>query len=823
MSKFFWFLVFLFPAPLLAQVSGKVTNNEGLPMPYVSVTVEGTYIGTSTNSDGNYQLKITKAGKYVLLFQSLGYKTTRLTIQANELPFVQNAVLEQENLTIEEVVIQNNENPADRIMRKAIAEKEKNSAKNDKYHADFYSRGNIKLTKMPKVVQNDKSPEVKELMDTTNSGYIYLSETFSKISFQKPNKLYENIIASKLSGNDRGYSFNTAIGSNFDFYTNYVNLGTAIISPLADIAFTYYSFRLESSFEAENKTIYKIKVIAKRDKEPVVEGYVYIADGTYEIYAVDFNLKGYRMNQPFMNQMKITQHYSFNQSDNRWVKNSQFLDFDAGFLGFEFRGSFSSNFSNYEFVSDFEKGTFGKTVVNIEKEANLKDSAFWESNRPIPLLTTEIKDYFKKDSVQKVRNSPAYIDSVDRSINKFKLSKLFLGYTYQNTPSKYSIHYSGLLNVTSINFNTIQGWNAGIGFDARFGQSDEGKLSTIQSTIQYGFSDQRLRADGLFRHRFNTQNYSTLELSAGNKVFQFNSDNPVIPIVNMFTSLVEKRNYIKLYESSFAKINYRQDVWAGLSMNASLSYQNRQNLFNTTDYSFWNKERSYSSNNPLLPDDYTTAAFSDHSIFKFNIGAVINFGEKFVQRPDRKVSISNRKYPTFEIDYTQAFASSLDDYNYSQIEARLRQSIVLGNKGVFEYNLIAGKLFNGENAAFMDYKHFNGNQVTTIVSKPYIQSFFLLPYYDYSTNKPYIETHLNHNFKGFIMNKIPVISELQWHLNLGHNFFATEEMNYQEFTIGFSNVGFGKYRLFRIDYVRSFNSHPAANKVNDGFVFGINF
>jgi hypothetical protein len=42
---------------------------------------------------------------------------------------------------------------------------------------------------------------------------------------------------------------------------------------------------------------------------------------------------------------------------------------------------------------------------------------------------------------------------------------------------------------------------------------------------------------------------------------------------------------------------------------------------------------------------------------------------------------------------------------------------------------------------------------------------------------------------------------------------------YYEYSVGLDNIGWGKYRLLRIDYVRS-----SLNGVNDGiFVFGLKF
>jgi hypothetical protein len=43
--------------------------------------------------------------------------------------------------------------------------------------------------------------------------------------------------------------------------------------------------------------INKIKVTATRDSEPVFEGYIYIVEDSWAIYAVDLDIKGYRMKE----------------------------------------------------------------------------------------------------------------------------------------------------------------------------------------------------------------------------------------------------------------------------------------------------------------------------------------------------------------------------------------------------------------------------------------------------------------------------------------------------------------------------------------------
>jgi hypothetical protein len=96
----------------------------------------------------------------------------------------------------------------------------------------------------------------------------------------------------------------------------------------------------------------------------------------------------------------------------------------------------------------------------------------------------------------------------------------------------------------------------------------------------------------------------------------------------------------------------------------------------------------------------------------------------------------------------------------------------------------------------------------------------LLPYYVASTNNSYSETHIEHNDKGYFMNKIPLLKHLQSQLVLGfHNLAVPEQKPYQEFSLGLDNLGFGKYRLFRLDYVRSYQN----GYQGDGVIFGLKF
>ncbi|MFH7018161.1 DUF5686 and carboxypeptidase regulatory-like domain-containing protein [Flavobacterium sp. FlaQc-47] len=805
-----------------AQIKGTISDEKGNPLPFVSVFEENTYSGTTSNEQGKYQLNVKEIGKNKITFQYLGFKTQKITVTADSKTIILDVKMLEESFALNEVVIDPKNNPADAIIKNAIANKKDNSDKTARFTADFYSKGMFKVKDLPKKILGKKvdlGDDMSSNLDSTGTGILYLSETISKITFEKPNKLKEKIIASKISGNNKGYSYNTASLSTYDFYDNNLDFDIKLISPIADNAFSYYKYKLEGTFyDDNNQQIYKIKVIPKRDKEPVFEGYIYIVDDSFAIYAIDLDIKGYRMKNEFTEVMNLKQSFSYNAKNKIWTKNAQTLDFTAGIFGIKFSGKFNYVYSNYEFPNSFEKKTFGNEVVAFEINANKKDDAFWNEIRPIPLTLEESTDYTKKDSLQIIRKSQKYTDSIDAKNNKFKITDILMGYDHKNTFKKYSFDYKGLLNLTSLSFNTVQGFNLDSGFSFKNWNEEQGKSISISTTFNYGFSDERFRVIGEFSHKFNNINYATISASGGTKVAQFNSAQPISKLVNSISSLFFKDNYMKLYNLEFAQINYSQNVLNGVNLIGKVAYEQRKPLFNTTDYSFFKRDDLYSSNNPLAPNDFTTPAFDPHHLFKASLNAQINFGNKYISRPDGRYNFKNDKYPTVFLSLEKAFAANEKKYEFERIGASVQYDLSLGNKGILGVNLRAGKFFNAENISFIDYRHFNGNQTHIGTSDRYLNVFNLMPYYANSTNDSYFEMHLEHNDTGFIMNKIPLLNLLKSTLNLGfHSLAIPDRKPYTEFTVGLDNLGFGKFKLFRLDYVHSYQGGIQQN----GVVFGL--
>ncbi|MGB1308574.1 MAG: DUF5686 and carboxypeptidase regulatory-like domain-containing protein [Oceanihabitans sp.] len=818
MKQLFLFFTFLFSITFsFAQITGTVRSTKGDVLSFVNIYIEGTYTGTTSNEAGNFELNFSKTGKHTITFKYLGFKTLKKTIVIKTFPFRLDATLEADNISLEEVSISTQENPANSIMRKAIANREKNLEKIKNYTANFYSRGFIKIENVPEKILGQEISDLDGNLDSTRSGMIYLSETISKIKYAFPDKLTEHIIASKVSGNDNGFSFNTAIGAEFNLYQNTIELGNQIVSPIANYAFNYYKFKLEGVFYDDfGNLINKIKVIPKREKDRVFSGSIYIVEDYWSFYAIELEITGAQAQIPATDLIRIQQNFSYSEKDKIWSLLSQNIDFEYGFMGITGNGRFHAVYSEYDYNPVYTKKSFSSEILTFDTQANKKDSIYWNTKRPVPLTNEEATDYVKKDSIQIVRKSKKYLDSTDAISNTFKLGNL-LGYTYKNSYNNWNTGFS--IPFEKIGFNTIQGFHGNVSFQYNKNLDEFNRYYSFNGNLEYGFSDDRLRGTIGFRYKFNNLKRPILNISAGVKTQQFNTSNPISSLENTSYTLFAEENYLKIYEKSFAQIRFSQELFNGFRFASTLAFERRKALFNTTDQVWFpQKDKRYTSNHPLNANFYGIAAFKTHHILKLNVGAQINFGQKYFSYPNGKFNISNTKIPTLHLNYKKGFAGTIKDYNFNEIAVKLTQGITLGNKGFFQYNLSGGSFINSKNIAFTDYKHFNGNQTQIGTGNSYLNVFNNLPYYALSTNKTYSELHIEHDFKGYILGKIPLLNKLNFNLVVGlHNLATKTNKPYQEYTIGLDNLGWGNFRFLRLDYVRSYQN----GYKNDAIVFGI--
>ncbi|WP_315824298.1 carboxypeptidase-like regulatory domain-containing protein [Paraflavitalea speifideaquila] len=115
-------LLFSFAAQA-GRVTGNVKNQQGDILPYASILVKGTTIGTTTNSQGSYFLDLIP-GTYTITCQYVGYSRVEKTVTVTSSSLTLNFELSIQQTTMKEVVVRANaEDPAYEIIRNAIRAK----------------------------------------------------------------------------------------------------------------------------------------------------------------------------------------------------------------------------------------------------------------------------------------------------------------------------------------------------------------------------------------------------------------------------------------------------------------------------------------------------------------------------------------------------------------------------------------------------------------------------------------------------------------------------------------------------------------------------
>lgn len=97
------FALVLISGTLFAQnirVAGRVTDTGGLPVPGVTVLIEGTRTGVATGNDGTFTIDVPSGG--VLLFSAIGMETQRVPVNNRT---VINVTMTESAISVEEVVV----------------------------------------------------------------------------------------------------------------------------------------------------------------------------------------------------------------------------------------------------------------------------------------------------------------------------------------------------------------------------------------------------------------------------------------------------------------------------------------------------------------------------------------------------------------------------------------------------------------------------------------------------------------------------------------------------------------------------------------------
>lgn len=805
-------LLFSFLHSFAGTVTGTVTSQNGAVLPFASVSVKGTNKGVLANSAGKYTLLLGD-GEYTLVCRHVGYKSEEKKVNVGREAGVVDFRLADQELQMAEVVIKRGEDPALEIMRRTIAKREFYNRQTDSLTVDVYIKGLLRSREVPDKIfgqKIEKGDFKKDGLDSTGRGILFLSESLTKVSYKRPDKIKYEVVSSRESGGGLGLSFPFFI----NFYTNNVQLFSnnvnprGFVSPVADGAFRYYTFRFEGSFFEGGKMIDRIRVTPRRKQEPLFDGYLQIVDEEWRIHSLNL-MTTKEQGLDLLDTIRVTQTHA-EVEPNVYKTSHQVLSLAAKFFGFAVAGDFLNQYSNYNLNPGFQKGFFNRILMKYDTAANKRDSAYWSRLRPVPLEAEERQNFVFKDSVARADRDPAFsrrsLDSLRRAQKPVKAKQFVLGgaeRTFYARRASLAYRFQPLLP-ENIRYNTVEGVVAVIGQTLGYRPRQSRNVFLLNTEARYGFGNRHLNAFGELTVQARRPGFTNRywRFTGGKRLLQFNRDNPISETVNTVSTLFYNRNYLKVYEAWTGKAEYNNRFENGLRLNVTAAYEDRLPVANTTDFSFFKTRRTILPNHPY---ELAGVPFTRHAAFVTAVALSYQPGQRYIQFPSRKVPVGSN-LPTFELQYRKGIPdlfNSTADFDAWRFSVSDEANLKLW--GTLHYRLSAGGFLNRRRVDIPDFTHFNGNQ--TIVAAPYLNSFQLAPYYRYSnTEKLYGVLHAEHHFNGLLTNKFPLFNKLKWNLVAGTNSFYVNRSNYYvEAFAGLENI----FKILRIDFVTTAQAEPA--------------
>lgn len=792
----FFLLITAFVYAQTHVLSGRITDVNGKPIGFTSIYIRNSTYGSIANENGLYQFKLAP-GTYNVIYRFVGYieRTEKITITDQDVRH--DVRLEPEIFKVnEERLIAGRASRVDSIMKLVIDKRHYYHHQVQEYSCAVYVKGVQRLVKSPKSLMGEEVTKALEL-DSSGKGILYQSESLSQFNFKEPDKVKEVMIASKTAGQNTSFSFNKASDLQANFYQNIFEIeglsSRGFVSPIADNATMYYNYRLAGVSVENGRVIDKIDVMPKRQHDPVYRGYIYVVEGDWRLYSVDLVLTDdARLN--LVDEMRISQQY-IPITDSVWLPVSVQYTFNGNVLGFHFEGYYVGVYNNYNLNPQFGPDFFNGEVMHIDSAANKRKTTYWEDNRPIPLTPQEVRDYHKKDSIADIKNSQAYQDVLEHDKNRFlPLPYFVFGYGHTNRYAARSWYLYPFYQ--TLFYNTVEGW--GVNAKVAFTQFLNHKQSiTITPAIRYGFASKQWNANVHITYNYDPMRQGYWYGTFGTDILDLSNVGTRSLAFNTLSTLLSENNYVKYYRAKFGLIGYQRELANGILWYAQGSYTDREQLYNISFNHITDvKDKHYTSNNPLTPDAPETpnSLFPHNQALVFKTSLTFTFDQQYTTRPDGRY-YEQSVYPKLRLNYRKGIhgLGSDVDFDFASVDV-YDERVVFGLLGYSSYKLTAGTFLNRNTIYFMDYNHFLGNQGT--VFDPTIGSFHYLPFYTYSTDRSFIEAHYEHNFSGWVTNKIPLIRKLKLEEIIGVNYLTEQSgrRNYSEYYIGLKRF------IFRIDY-----------------------
>jgi len=799
-------------------------------LPFVSIYFKDGQ-GVVSDSGGHYSMQTSNSKLKTLEFSRVGYKTITKTITPLKTQTL-NISLERgealNNVTVtsnKRAKYRNKDNPAVELIRKVIDNKSKNRITSyDFTEYEQYEKMEVSLTNKPGKILNSKLFKnyqfVIENQDTTKIPGktllpVYLQETISKKYYRKNPEKEKTVILGQKQVNYGEYIDNAGVKTylarmyeDVDVYENNIPvLSNQFLSPIADMAPTFYMFYIRDTTEVDGTKLIRLSFYPRNPSDLLFRGTLYITlDGNYAVQKINMSI-GKNTNINWARELHINQDFE-KGVDGRYhlIMSDMLAEFAltkgaAGGIVGERTVSFKNMLLNQPESDSIFKGQAVVTAPNALEEPD----SFWTAKRHKQLSVTESKVYSNIDSLQNMKSYKRFMD----------IATLLLA-GYKNF---------GPFEVGPV--NAFYSFNPVEGFRLRVGGRTTPKLSKniyLENYVAYGFKDEKWKYFTSVAYSFNHKSVYGYPLNYLKASFQHDTKIPgqelqFVQEDNFLLSFKRGTNNMWLYNDIF-KLEYTREF------EKHLSY--------TFGYKYW--KQIPAGDIIYQKQDAGGGLTTIPSVTTSELSGTLRWAphEQFYQGKVYRVPILN-KYPIFQFRYIAGIKGLAGgEYNYHNFNLNIYKRFYLSQLGMTDV-VLEGSYIVGQ-VPFPLLSIHRANQTYALQ----LNSYNVMNFMEFVSDH-YAALNVDHYFNGFIFNKVPLLKKLKLKEALSGKilFGAVRQENnpaynnsvfkfpvdphtglpttytlngkpYIEVSAGIGNI----FKLIRVDYVRrlSYLDHPGIDK-----------
>lgn len=739
MTRFLFLFLFIFiSSQSFGQfiIKGKVTDAETSdPIPFASVLLKGTSIGSSTDFEGNYVIESRSLPDSIVV-SYLGYIPVSKAL-GNEKEQNINFQMKPSDFQMEAYVFEAGENPAYEVIRRAVEKKKDfDIRKILAFESKNYTKIEIDIDHVSEEFSQRKSVrKVTAILDsikqlTNDEGEkilpVFFSETLSKFYYRNNPELKKEIVEkSKVTGVGitDGSTTSQITGSAFqqyNFYENWIDiLEKEFVSPIADGWKGFYDYDLLDSGLVGDDSVYRLQVYPLREQDLAFTGMIWINKETYAIKQVDLTIPK-EANLNFIERIKIQQELSptsagplIPSKTRVQIKIGQVTPKTAGLLAKFYTSSDSIK------IGEPQKTSFFNQAVVLKPDFNTGGEEFWSQNRQDPLSVEELAVLQMVDTLKKIPVIRFYSEGLKFfGTGYLPVGKIDLG------------PWPGFFN-----YNNIEGIRGGMGFRTNLKFSNKWLL---EGYLAYGLKDQQLKYTGSATRILNRGRWTTVTLKSQREIDQVGLEIESLDGNSIFLAASRFGTLRRAYLSTSHRLDFQREIFKGFLISAGIKGSQFDPL-----YDFYYLEKG------------TGEYRSSFQTTEAKVGLRYGRDEIIIINDNERVSFGPSKWPIFELNYSKGLNWLGGDFDYSKISFYLYQRLNLGMFGVSRYEAEAGKVF-GE-VPYPVLENHLGNETLFYTSAAFNQMNF-----NEFASDQYFSLRYRHFFEGFLLNKIPLLKKLKW-------------------------------------------------------------